>query len=99
MIAQPTAAELRPLVPPKPDPAPERMSPLELARRMRMNGITVYALAAYDLRRTAPSAMARLGLPAHVIEAVLNRRRGQISGVAAVYNRHSYLLSVARGMS
>ena len=27
----------------------------------------------------------------HVIEAVLNHRSGTISGVAAVYNRYSYL--------
>ena len=48
MIAQPTASKLRPLVPPRPDPAPERMSPLELARRMRTNGLTVYSPAAYE---------------------------------------------------
>ena len=45
----------------------------------------------HDLRRTAASGLARLGFPLHVIEAVLNHRCGQISGVAAVYNRHSYL--------
>ena len=36
------------LVPPVPEPAPDVMSPLELARRMRTNGITVYARAAYE---------------------------------------------------
>ena len=45
----------------------------------------------HDLRRTAASGMARLGQPVHVIEAVLNHVSGQISGVAAVYNRHKYL--------
>jgi len=35
--------------------------------------------------------MARLGIPVHIIEAVLNHRSGQISGVAAVSNRHAYL--------
>ena len=45
----------------------------------------------HDLRRTAASGMAKLGKPVHVIEAVLNHRSGQISGVAAVYNRYRYL--------
>src|SRR5215212_8985201 len=36
------------LRPPVPEPAPDTMSPLELARRMRTNGITVYARRAYE---------------------------------------------------
>lgn len=52
----------------------------------------------HDLRRTAASGMARLGVPVHVIEAVLNHRSGQISGVAAVYNRHSYLPEKRRAL-
>ena len=34
--------------------------------------------------------MARLGAPVHVVEKLLNHASGSISGVAAVYNRHSY---------
>jgi hypothetical protein len=44
----------------------------------------------HDLRRTVASGMARLGVAPHVIEKVLNHVSGQISGVAAVYNRHGY---------
>ena len=44
-----------------------------------------------DLRRTVASGLARLQTPPHVIEAILNHRSGTISGVAAVYNRYSYL--------
>jgi integrase len=44
----------------------------------------------HDLRRTAASGMARIGVAPHVIEKVLNHVSGQISGVAAVYNRHGY---------
>src|SRR5215203_7023211 len=44
----------------------------------------------HDLRRTAASGMARIGVAPHVIEKVLNHASGQISGVAAVYNRHGY---------
>jgi integrase len=44
----------------------------------------------HDLRRTAASGMARLGIPPHVVEKVLNHKTGIISGVAAVYNRYGY---------
>ncbi len=44
----------------------------------------------HDLRRTAASGMARIGVAPHVIEKVLNHKSGIISGVAAVYNRYSY---------
>jgi len=44
----------------------------------------------HDLRRTAASGMARLSVPVHVVEAVLNHRSGSIKGVAAVYNRYDY---------
>lgn len=44
----------------------------------------------HDLRRTTASGMARLGIPPHVVEKVLNHRTGIISGVAAIYNRYGY---------
>jgi integrase len=44
----------------------------------------------HDLRRTAASGMARLGVAVHVVEAVLNHTSGSIKGVAAVYNRYDY---------
>jgi integrase len=44
----------------------------------------------HDLRRTAASGMAGMGIPPHVVEAVLNHKSGSIKGVAAVYNRYSY---------
>jgi integrase len=45
----------------------------------------------HDLRRTAASGMARLGVEPHVVEKVLGHQTGTISGVAAIYNRHGYL--------
>jgi integrase len=45
----------------------------------------------HDLRRTYASIQARLGTPVHVIERLLNHVSGQISGVAAVYNRYDYM--------
>lgn len=44
----------------------------------------------HDLRRTAASGMARLGIPPHIVEKLLNHSEGEISGVAAVYNRYGY---------
>jgi integrase len=44
----------------------------------------------HDLRRTFATNHARIGTPIHVTERLLNHVSGSISGVAAVYNRHSY---------
>lgn len=35
--------------------------------------------------------MARLGVPIHVTEKLLNHISGTVSGVDAVYNRYTYL--------
>ena len=45
----------------------------------------------HDLRRTFATSHAKIGTPIHVTEKLLNHVSGTISGVAAVYNRHSYL--------
>lgn len=44
----------------------------------------------HDLRRTAATRMAELGVPPHIIEAVLNHVSGHKGGVAGIYNRASY---------
>jgi integrase len=44
----------------------------------------------HDLRRTAATQMAELGVQPHIIEAVLNHVSGHKSGVAGIYNRASY---------
>jgi hypothetical protein len=45
----------------------------------------------HDLRRTATTGMAQLGIAPHVADRVLNHQAGTIRGVAAVYNRFEYL--------
>jgi len=45
----------------------------------------------HDLRRTFATIHAKIGTTPHVIESLLNHATGQISGVAAVYNRYQYL--------
>jgi integrase len=44
----------------------------------------------HDIRRTAATGMAELGIAPHVIEAVLNHISGHKAGVAGIYNRASY---------
>lgn len=45
----------------------------------------------HDLRRTASTMWARLKVPQHINDRLLNHVSGQISGVAAIYNRYEYL--------
>jgi integrase len=44
----------------------------------------------HDLRRSAATRMADLGVQPHVIEAILNHISGHKSGVAGIYNRSTY---------
>lgn len=45
----------------------------------------------HDIRRTATTGMAQMGIAPHVADRILNHVQGTIRGVAAVYNRHTYL--------
>jgi len=56
----------------------------------QLSGVTGWRL--HDLRRTCVSGMARLGIAPHVADKILNHQSGTISGVAAVYQRHEFLL-------
>nr|WP_281277538.1 site-specific integrase [Hankyongella ginsenosidimutans] len=60
-----------------------------LARISELSGTKDWHL--HDLRRTAASGMAQVGVAPHVVEKVLNHSSGIISGVAAVYNRYGYV--------
>jgi integrase len=44
----------------------------------------------HDLRRTAATGMAELGVQPYIIEAVLNHVSGHKAGVAGIYNRAKY---------
>jgi integrase len=63
----------------------------KLAKREldRRSGVAGWWL--HDIRRTVVSGMARLGVPPHVADKILNHQSGTISGVAAVYQRHDFL--------
>ncbi|MCA0248815.1 MAG: tyrosine-type recombinase/integrase [Proteobacteria bacterium] len=44
----------------------------------------------HDLRRTAATGMARLGIDMAVVEKILNHTSGSFRGVAGVYQRHDF---------
>ncbi len=60
------------------------------AKRQFDKPLRIAPYTLHDLRRTFASNLARLGTPIHVTERLLNHVSGTLSGVAAVYNRHSY---------
>jgi integrase len=53
-------------------------------------GQPIPAWVFHDIRRTAASGMARLGIQLPVIEKVLNHKSGSFRGVIGVYQRHSF---------
>jgi len=53
-------------------------------------GAEIPAWTLHDLRRTAATRMAMLGVRAEVVDRVLNHQAGTVRGVAAIYNRFSY---------
>jgi hypothetical protein len=63
-----------------------------LRRRRALLAATLEARGrCVDLRRTAVSGMARLGVAPHIADKILNHKSGSISGVAAVYQRHEFM--------
>jgi integrase len=59
-----------------------------LDRRLSKSGISPWVI--HDLRRTAATRMAELGVQPHIVEAVLNHVSGAKAGVAGIYNRAAY---------
>ncbi|MCA0869276.1 site-specific integrase [Seohaeicola saemankumensis] len=53
----------------------------------------------HDLRRTFATVHAKIGTPIHVTEKLLNHVTGTISGVAAVYNQHTYAEEMREAMT
>jgi integrase len=45
----------------------------------------------HDLRRSAATGMAALGIAPHVVDKILNHSGGKIAGVARIYNRYEFL--------
>jgi integrase len=53
----------------------------------------------HDLRRSAATRMADIGIQPHIIEAVLNHVSGHKAGVAGIYNRASYAAEKAQALA
>ena len=53
----------------------------------------------HDLRRTFATNLAALETPVHVTEKLLNHLSGTVSGVAAIYNRHTYMDEMRRAIT
>jgi integrase len=53
----------------------------------------------HDLRRTAATGMAGIGIQPHVIEAVLHHVNGHKGGVAGIYNRAQYSAEKAEALA
>ncbi len=61
-----------------------------LDQRIGRSGVKVGSWRLHDLRRTAATRLAEMGILPHVIEALLNHVSGHKAGVAGVYNRATY---------
>ena len=70
------------------------------ARIAELNGgVPIAPYTWHDLRRSAASGMAALGIAPHVIESILNHRSGVISGIARIYNRHDFRAEKAHALA
>jgi integrase len=62
----------------------------KLDERIAAGGRAIENWTPHDLRRSVATRMAELGVPPHIIEAVLNHVSGHKGGVAGIYNRATY---------
>jgi integrase len=62
----------------------------QLDSRLKAGGKPLKPWRLHDLRRSAATGMAEIGILPHVIEAALNHISGHKSGVAGVYNHARY---------
>jgi integrase len=53
----------------------------------------------HDLRRSAATGMADIGIQPHIIEAVLNHVSGHKGGIAGIYNRATYSAEKAQALA
>jgi integrase len=53
----------------------------------------------HDIRRSAATGMADIGISPHIIEQILNHQSGHKGGVAGIYNRSSYAAEKAAALA
>lgn len=72
---------------------------LKLAREQTgSSGLEIAPWRLHDLRRTAASGMARLGVTLPTIEKILNHVSGTFGGIVGVYQRHEFALEKAKAL-
>jgi integrase len=69
-----------------------------LDRAIAENGKPISAWTIHDLRRTAVTGMAEIGVEPHIIEAVVNHQGGHKGGIAGIYNHAKYEIPKARAL-
>jgi integrase len=62
-------------------------------------GKAIPAWVHHDLRRSAATGMAEIGIQPHIIEAVLNHISGHKGGIAGIYNRAQYAAEKAEALA
>jgi integrase len=62
----------------------------KLAKQERGEDFTIPPFRIHDVRRTAATGMHAIGIPPHIVEAVIGHVSGFKSGVAGVYNVANY---------
>jgi integrase len=77
-------------------PSPSKDMPIDAHAATRAMsraraGLGIENIRLHDLRRSASTHMASLGVAPHVIERILNHTTGTFGGVTGVYNRFRYL--------
>src|SRR5262249_30522387 len=60
------------------------------AKRRLDKLVSIEPWTLHDLRRTAASGLARLGVNLVVIEKILNHVSGSLAGIVGVYQRHEF---------
>ena len=63
------------------------------------NGQPLAPWVHHDLRRSAATGMADIGIQPHIIEAVLNHVSGHKGGIAGIYNRAAYSAEKAQALA
>jgi integrase len=53
----------------------------------------------HDIRRSAATGMANLGVQPHIVEALLNHQSGHKAGIAGIYNKSSYSREVKAALA
>jgi integrase len=70
-----------------------------LDKVMAAAGAAIPAWSFHDFRRSGVTTLAKAGFAPHVCDRILNHITGSIQGVAAVYQRHEFLLERAEALN